>query len=133
MVQIAKNPANNLLGSGIHALFSLATVVSGALFLLATAAGGALFLLATSVCCAFFFFGLRPRDFGIHITDPVRGRCSNLPNPTRHAAGIGARALMLCSRSQIQGPQRWEPGPVTTEEMLPSPHAGQHDKSLSLI
>ena len=81
MVQIAKNPANNLLGSGIHALFSLATVVSGALFLLATAAGGALFLLATSVCCAFFFFGLRPRDFGIHITDPVRGRCSNLPNP----------------------------------------------------
>jgi hypothetical protein len=27
-------------------------------------------LLATAVCCAFFFFGLRPRDFGIHITDP---------------------------------------------------------------
>ena len=82
MVQIAKNPANNLLGTRIHALFSLATVVSGALFLLATAVSGALFLLATAVCCAFFFFGLRPRDFGIDITDPVSGRCSNLPNPT---------------------------------------------------
>jgi hypothetical protein len=83
MVQIAKNPANNLLGSRILALFSLATVVGGALFSLATVVSGALFLLATAVCCAlfllttavccaFFFFGLRPRDFGIHITDPVR-------------------------------------------------------------
>jgi hypothetical protein len=93
MVQIAKNPANNLVGSRVvHALFSLATVVGGALFSLATVVSGALFLLttavccalfllATAVCCAFFFFGLRPRDFGIHITDPVR-RCSTIPNPT---------------------------------------------------
>jgi hypothetical protein len=53
-------------------------------------------LLATAVCCAFFFFGLRPRDFGIQITDPVRGRCSNLPNPTWRFASLTAAMAKCC-------------------------------------